>query len=265
MNGFTEAFGLELFEVRETVRAAARPRAFVRPAAADSPAWAALEAIEAEHRALLEAPDEALRDFPDLDDRFHRLIHGASHNRFIIDFYDVISLIFHYHYQWSKKNEIERNRSRARRASRLHRRPPLGTRSSTPSSTAASISPRRAYAAAGDQRCISASSRPRPGAAAGGSHDAGLVEDAAGRAAGEDHVADLVFALDLGERCGEDVVDIGLRTTSTPSMSPTTRSPGMTRQPFLNSIGQRIVDDAAAQRAGPAQRRRPRTAGSRAA
>ena len=29
----------------------------------------------------------------------HRLINDASRNRFIEDFYDVISLIFHYHYQ----------------------------------------------------------------------------------------------------------------------------------------------------------------------
>lgn len=108
LNGFTEAFGLELFEVREMFELRSA-RAFVR-LPRDNPAWAALDAIEAEHRAFLEQPGEKLRDFPDLDDRFHRLIHGASRNRFIIDFYDVIALIFHYHYQWSKKDEIERNR-----------------------------------------------------------------------------------------------------------------------------------------------------------
>jgi DNA-binding GntR family transcriptional regulator len=36
-------------------------------------------------------------------------VHSASHNRFIVDFYDVIAMIFHYHYQWNKTNEINRN------------------------------------------------------------------------------------------------------------------------------------------------------------
>ena len=30
-------------------------------------------------------------------------------NRFIDDFYDVITLIFHYHYQWNKRDERQRN------------------------------------------------------------------------------------------------------------------------------------------------------------
>ena len=50
-------------------------------------------------------------DFSHLDDRFHRLINNASNNRFIVDFYDIISLIFHYHYQWNKANEKQRNRA----------------------------------------------------------------------------------------------------------------------------------------------------------
>jgi DNA-binding GntR family transcriptional regulator len=30
-------------------------------------------------------------------------------NRFIDDFYDIITLIFHYHYQWNKQDERQRN------------------------------------------------------------------------------------------------------------------------------------------------------------
>ena len=48
-------------------------------------------------------------DFSDLDNRFHRLVNDASPNRFIVDFYDIISLIFHYHYQWNKRDERQRN------------------------------------------------------------------------------------------------------------------------------------------------------------
>ncbi len=46
---------------------------------------------------------------PSLDNRLHRLITTAVPNRFIDDFYDVITLIFHYHYQWNKRDERQRN------------------------------------------------------------------------------------------------------------------------------------------------------------
>jgi DNA-binding GntR family transcriptional regulator len=48
-------------------------------------------------------------DFSDLDSRFHRLVNTASPNRFIDGFFDLITLIFHYHYQWNKRDERQRN------------------------------------------------------------------------------------------------------------------------------------------------------------
>lgn len=109
LKGFTEAFAIELTEVREMFEMRSA-RAFLR-LAPEHPAWADLDAIEAEHRRLLGDIDRRYQAFSELDDRFHRLIHQASANRFIIDFYDVISMIFHYHYQWSKEGEKERNRN----------------------------------------------------------------------------------------------------------------------------------------------------------
>jgi len=105
--GFTTDFALELFEVRELfeIRSA---KAFVGQSA-DSPAWKALRDIEAEHRSLLREIKTRFHDFSDLDERFHRLVIDASRNRFMADFYDIISLIFHYHYQWRKVDEKERN------------------------------------------------------------------------------------------------------------------------------------------------------------
>ncbi|MCX5496764.1 GntR family transcriptional regulator [Kaistia dalseonensis] len=108
LKGFTEEFALELFEVREMFEIRST-HAFIR-LPAQHPAWTALERIEAEHRALLEAIDTRYRDFSELDERFHRLIHNASQNRFILEFYEIISMIFHYHYQWNKAGEKERNR-----------------------------------------------------------------------------------------------------------------------------------------------------------
>jgi len=36
-------------------------------------------------------------------------VHKASSNRFIVDFYDIIAIVFHYHYQWNKTNARQRN------------------------------------------------------------------------------------------------------------------------------------------------------------
>lgn len=108
-NGFSRDFASELFEIREMfeLRSAL---AFCRlPAGA--PSWKKLRLIEQEHHALLVEIEVRYHDFSDLDDRFHRLvIHGAP-NRFIEDFYDIITFVFHYHYQWNKKSEKQRNRA----------------------------------------------------------------------------------------------------------------------------------------------------------
>ncbi|WP_181706596.1 GntR family transcriptional regulator [Chthonobacter rhizosphaerae] len=107
LKGFTRDFALELTEVREMfeLRSAA---AFAR-LPRDHGAWRELAAIEEEHATLLREIDDRYMDFSELDERFHRLVHGASRNRFIIDFYDVIAIVFHYHYQWNKAAARVRN------------------------------------------------------------------------------------------------------------------------------------------------------------
>jgi len=107
LKGFTRDFALELTEIREMfeLRSAA---AFLRLPEAN-PAWTELDRLEQEHYALRQAIDTRFNDFSELDERFHRLIHNASRNRFIADFYDVIAMIFHYHYQWNKTGARERN------------------------------------------------------------------------------------------------------------------------------------------------------------
>ncbi|HME84615.1 MAG TPA: GntR family transcriptional regulator [Roseiarcus sp.] len=106
-NGFTEDFAEELCEVRSMfeLRSALR---FIS-LADEEPAWAELSRIRNDHLALLEEAESRFTDFSALDERFHRCINDASRNRFIVGFYDVISLIFHYHYQWNKRHERERN------------------------------------------------------------------------------------------------------------------------------------------------------------
>ncbi len=107
LQGFTMDFAIELFEIREMFEMRSA-RAFVS-LPDNSPAWPALSQIAAEHRNLLGAIDERFHDFSDLDNRFHRLVNEARPNRFIDGFYDIITLIFHYHYQWNKRDERQRN------------------------------------------------------------------------------------------------------------------------------------------------------------
>ena len=105
--GFTPDFALELFEVRELFEIRSAKAFAAQPK--DLPAWKSLEALEAEHRSLLKRIRTDYQDFSNLDERFHRLIYDASRNRFMEGFYDLISLIFHYHYQWRKEGEKQRN------------------------------------------------------------------------------------------------------------------------------------------------------------
>ena len=61
------------------------------------------------HLDVLSDMDQRYKEFSALDERFHLLIHRASKNRFIADFYDAIAIIFHYHYQWNKAAARQRN------------------------------------------------------------------------------------------------------------------------------------------------------------
>jgi DNA-binding GntR family transcriptional regulator len=105
--GFTEDFADELFEIREMFELRSAKAMAGLPV--DAPVWGELRAMREEHKALLADIDTRFHDFSDVDNRLHRLITNAVPNRFIDDFYDVITLIFHYHYQWNKRDERQRN------------------------------------------------------------------------------------------------------------------------------------------------------------
>jgi DNA-binding GntR family transcriptional regulator len=107
LKGFTRSFAMELFEIREVFEL--RSAAAFTKLAEDHPARKKLAELEAEHHALLRDIDTRYMEFSELDERFHRLIHSASHNRFVVDFYDIIAIVFHYHYQWNKVDARGRN------------------------------------------------------------------------------------------------------------------------------------------------------------
>jgi DNA-binding GntR family transcriptional regulator len=105
--GVTPAFAVELCDIRELFELrSARQLAILPP---DAPVWAAIRNLRAEHIALQSELETRFKDFSALDERFHRLIYASSENRFVVEFYHVISIIFHYHYQWNKIDEKARN------------------------------------------------------------------------------------------------------------------------------------------------------------
>jgi DNA-binding GntR family transcriptional regulator len=112
LQGFTESFALELFEIREMFELRSATAFAALPES--SPLWRQVEALREEHVALLKEIERRYHDFSDLDSRFHRLINSAVGNRFVDGFYDIFTLIFHYHYQWNKRDERQRNEAAIR-------------------------------------------------------------------------------------------------------------------------------------------------------
>jgi DNA-binding GntR family transcriptional regulator len=108
VKGFTKEFALELSEVRELFELRSVQK-FVELPESDS-VWRTLEIINRDHLLLKEQIETRHVDFSALDERLHRLINNTSRNRFVVNFYALISIIFHYHYQWSKIGEKERHR-----------------------------------------------------------------------------------------------------------------------------------------------------------
>lgn len=107
LKGFTQGFAMELSDVRELFERRSI-RLFVKlPAEQD--AWQELAELEEEHLSLQARMQQDYLQFSNLDNRFHKLINSVSGNRFINDFHDLITLIFHFHYRWNKKDELERN------------------------------------------------------------------------------------------------------------------------------------------------------------
>lgn len=105
--GFTSDFALELSELRLLLETHAVRQLTLLPP--DHPVWQEVAALEAQHRDLLARIETDFHDFSRLDGRFHATLTSVVRNRFFAQVQKVISLIFHYHYQWDKTQERTRN------------------------------------------------------------------------------------------------------------------------------------------------------------
>ena len=105
--GFDHDFAEELSFVRELFESKAAEAFGKLPK--DHPAWDKLDKLEKEHREVLKDIETRYHEFSRLDQSFHYLIASAVKNRFFDQFNSVRAFIFHYHYQWNKSDELERN------------------------------------------------------------------------------------------------------------------------------------------------------------
>ena len=105
--GFTPEFAVELSEFRMVLELHAVSHLVQVPS--EDPIWTRLDELERQHNQLAANIDQRFHDFSLLDEEFHTLVASAVRNRFAAEFQKLISLIFHYHFQWDKTDERQRN------------------------------------------------------------------------------------------------------------------------------------------------------------
>jgi DNA-binding GntR family transcriptional regulator len=104
---FDRTYAEELAEARELFEFAAIKR--IGKLAPDDPAFERLNDLLKRHEQLESADPASHTDFPALDREFHGFLLGLLNNRFADGLNDIVSMVFHYHYQWDKSDEMPRN------------------------------------------------------------------------------------------------------------------------------------------------------------
>lgn len=107
LRGFTREYANELSDVREMFEFNAFKKLYSETLSEDD--RAALLDLKAEHDNYIVSGKFLPTEFGQLDEKTHSLITRKLSNRFVDDFYQIVSVIFHYHYRWNKSNEEERN------------------------------------------------------------------------------------------------------------------------------------------------------------
>jgi len=105
---FDLPFATELADMRRMFELAAVER--FATLAHNDPAYKELARLIVQHEKLQQKIDTRHSAFPALDREFHTFLIGLLNNRFAQGFYDIVSFVFHYHYQWDKRAEMGRNK-----------------------------------------------------------------------------------------------------------------------------------------------------------
>ncbi|CAE1143870.1 MULTISPECIES: GntR family transcriptional regulator [Serratia] len=104
---FDQHYAEQLFELRQILETHALSRFLNLPA--DDARWLQARELLRRHRELRDDISLHYRQFSALDSDFHRLILSAANNPFFNQSLEVISVIFHFHYQWDASDLKQRN------------------------------------------------------------------------------------------------------------------------------------------------------------
>ncbi|AUG99275.1 GntR family transcriptional regulator [Pectobacteriaceae bacterium CE70] len=107
MKQFDQSYAEQLFELREMLEIHSLQHFLNRPE--HDPLWLEAKALLERHRLLRDSIGDNYRMFSQLDRDFHALILSAAKNTFFNQSLEIISVIFHFHYQWDESDLKQRN------------------------------------------------------------------------------------------------------------------------------------------------------------
>lgn len=107
MKKFDKEYAEKLFELREMLETHALNKFMNLPS--DDERWLQAKELLGRHRQLRETIGDNYRMFSQLDQAFHKLILSAANNPFFNQSLEIISVIFHFHYQWDERDLKQRN------------------------------------------------------------------------------------------------------------------------------------------------------------
>lgn len=107
MKQFDQSYAEQLFELREMLETHALQRFLNLPD--NDIRWQKARELLDRHRALRDNISDKYRMFSLLDHDFHNLLLSAAENVFFNHSLEIISVIFHFHYQWDESDLKQRN------------------------------------------------------------------------------------------------------------------------------------------------------------
>lgn len=107
MKQFDQAYAEQLFELREMLETHSLQHFLNLPD--DDPRWLQAKTLLERHRILRDSIGSSFRMFSQLDREFHALLLSAAENIFFNQSLEIISVIFHFHYQWDESDLKQRN------------------------------------------------------------------------------------------------------------------------------------------------------------
>lgn len=107
MKEFDNAYAEQLFELREMLEMHALQRFLNLPG--NDPRWLKAKTLLEHHRQLRDSIGANVKMFSQLDRDFHALLLSAAGNVFFDQSLEIISVIFHFHYQWDESDLKQRN------------------------------------------------------------------------------------------------------------------------------------------------------------